>query len=68
MAIITIVGSGMMGSAIGIPASENGHEIRLVGTPLDREIINHARETGWRATNIISLKSFPRRLRAQMHW
>ena len=47
MAIITIVGSGMMGSAIGIPASENGHEIRLVGTPLDREIINHAREKGW---------------------
>ena len=47
MAIITIVGSGMMGSAIGIPASENGHEVRLVGTPLDREIIEHARKTGW---------------------
>ena len=47
MAIITIVGSGMMGSAIGIPASENGHEVRLVGTPLDRGIIDHARETGW---------------------
>ena len=47
MAIITIVGSGMMGSAIGIPASENGHEVRLVGTPLDREIIEHARATGW---------------------
>ena len=47
MAVITIVGSGMMGSAIGIPASENGHEVRLVGTPLDREIIAHARKTGW---------------------
>ena len=47
MAIITIVGSGMMGSAIGIPASENGHVVRLVGTPLDREIIEHARKTGW---------------------
>lgn len=46
MSIITIVGSGMMGSAIGIPAAHNGHEIRMVGTPLDREIIEHARKTG----------------------
>ena len=46
MAIITIIGAGMMGSAIGIPASENGHEVRLVGTPLDRAAIDHARATG----------------------
>lgn len=46
MSIITVVGSGMMGSAITIPASENGHEIRLVGTHLDREIITHAQKTG----------------------
>jgi len=46
MSIITIVGAGMMGSAIGIPAADNGHEVRLVGTPLDREIIDHARKTG----------------------
>ena len=46
MSIITIVGSGMMGSAIGIPAAVNGHEVRMVGTPLDREIIDHARRTG----------------------
>ncbi|MBE7010026.1 MAG: glycerol-3-phosphate dehydrogenase [Ruminococcaceae bacterium] len=39
MAIITIVGAGMMGSALAFPARENGHEVRLVGTPLDREII-----------------------------
>ena len=50
MSIITIVGAGMMGSAIGIPAAHNGHEVRLVGTPLDREIIDHARETGWHLT------------------
>ncbi|NLF27255.1 MAG: glycerol-3-phosphate dehydrogenase [Clostridiales bacterium] len=43
MAVITIVGAGMMGSAIGIPASDNGHEVRIVGTPLDRAIIDHAR-------------------------
>lgn len=46
MSIITIVGAGMMGSAIGFPASDNGNEVRLVGTPLDREIIRHARKTG----------------------
>lgn len=39
MAIVTIVGSGMMGSALAFPARENGHEVRVVGTHLDREII-----------------------------
>ena len=39
MAIVTIIGSGMMGSALAFPARENGHEVRLVGTHLDREII-----------------------------
>lgn len=40
MAIITIVGAGMMGSALAFPARENGNEVRLVGTPIDREIID----------------------------
>ena len=46
MAIITVVGAGMMGSAITFPAADNGNTIRIVGTPLDREIIDHARQTG----------------------
>lgn len=46
MAVITIVGSGMMGSALAFPARENGHEVRLVGTPLDREIIETCIKTG----------------------
>ena len=46
MATITVVGSGMMGSAIIFPAADNGNTIRIVGTPLDREIIEHARKTG----------------------
>ncbi len=37
--VITIIGSGMMGSALAFPARENGNDVRLVGTPLDREII-----------------------------
>ena len=43
MSIVTIIGSGMMGSALAFPARENGHDVRLVGTPLDRDIIDHAR-------------------------
>ena len=39
MAIVTIIGSGMMGSALAFPARENGNEVRLVGTHLDRDII-----------------------------
>lgn len=39
MATVTIVGSGMMGSALAFPARENGHEVRLVGTHLDTQII-----------------------------
>jgi len=46
MSIITIVGAGMMGSAMSFPARDNGHEVRLVGTPLDRDIIDHAIATG----------------------
>ena len=45
MAVITIVGSGMMGSALAFPARENGNEVRLVGSPLDREIIDICRKT-----------------------
>lgn len=43
---IAIVGSGMMGSALAFPARENGNEVRLVGTHLDREIIDACRATG----------------------
>jgi glycerol-3-phosphate dehydrogenase (NAD(P)+) len=36
----------MMGSALAFPARENGHEVRLVGTHLDREIIETSKNTG----------------------
>ena len=45
MAIVTIIGSGMMGSALAFPARENGHQVRLVGTHLDRDIIDACRKT-----------------------
>jgi len=50
MAVITIVGAGMMGSAMSFPARHNGHEIRLVGTHLDTALIQHARATGTHLT------------------
>ena len=43
--VIAIIGSGMMGSALAFPAAENGHEVRLVGTHLDRDIIDECRRS-----------------------
>jgi glycerol-3-phosphate dehydrogenase (NAD(P)+) len=46
MAIVVILGSGVMGSALSVPLADNGHDVRLVGTHLDREIIDAIRSTG----------------------
>ena len=46
MATVTIIGAGMMGSALAFPARENGHEVRLVGTHLDKDIIEASKSTG----------------------
>ena len=50
MSTITIIGAGMMGSAMSLPARDNGHTVRIVGTHLDREIIRNAQETGTHLT------------------
>lgn len=41
---VAIVGAGMMGSAVAWPLSDNGHEVRLVGTHLDKGIIQSCKE------------------------
>jgi glycerol-3-phosphate dehydrogenase (NAD(P)+) len=46
MSTIVILGAGVMGSALAMPLADNGHEVRLVGTHLDREIIDAIRATG----------------------
>lgn len=46
MAKITIIGAGMMGSALAFPARENGNDVSLVGTHLDREIIDFCKQNG----------------------
>lgn len=43
MAIITILGAGMMGSALAVPLVDAGHEVRLVGTHLDGALIEGLR-------------------------
>ncbi|MDE6871331.1 MAG: glycerol-3-phosphate dehydrogenase [Bacteroidales bacterium] len=45
MKTIAIIGAGMMGSALAYPAFENGNEVRLVGTPLDRDIIDGCKKS-----------------------
>jgi len=45
MKTITIIGAGMMGSALAFPARENGNIVHLVGTHLDREIIETCKKT-----------------------
>jgi glycerol-3-phosphate dehydrogenase (NAD(P)+) len=46
MANVVILGAGVMGSAMAVPLADNGHDVRLVGTHLDREIVDAIRSTG----------------------
>jgi len=46
MTTVSILGSGIMATALAFPLSDNGHEVRLVGTHLDREIIDSIKDTG----------------------
>ena len=50
MAVITMIGAGQMASALSFPALDNGHEVRLVGTMLDVDIINSSRSSGFHPT------------------
>ena len=45
MSTVVILGAGVMGSALAVPLSENEHEVRLVGTHLDRQIVDAVRAT-----------------------
>ena len=40
MSLITIIGAGQMASALTYPLTDNGHTVRLVGTPIDNDIID----------------------------
>jgi glycerol-3-phosphate dehydrogenase (NAD(P)+) len=45
MANILILGTGVMGTAISIPITDNGHSVHLVGTHLDGDIIEEIHES-----------------------
>ena len=45
MAKVVILGAGVMGSAFSIPLTDNGHEVALVGTHLDGDIIEEVHES-----------------------
>lgn len=46
MATLVVLGSGIMATALATPFTDNGHEVRLVGTHLDRAIIDSIKSTG----------------------
>ena len=50
MSVITFICAGQMASAITFPAMENGHEVRLVGSPLDRDIIDGLKKDNFHIT------------------
>lgn len=47
MSRVVLIGAGQMASALTFPLFENGHEVRLVGSPLDDEIIARLREDNY---------------------
>ncbi len=61
MSTIVVVGSGMMGSALAVPLCDNGHLVRLVGSPLDGDIIEYGRKTGEHLT-------LKRKMPEQVEW
>lgn len=46
MAKIAVLGAGIMATALTWPLTDNGHEVALVGTHLDEEIIASIQNTG----------------------
>ena len=64
MAKIVIVGAGMMGSALSLPLVDRGHEVRLVGTHKDEDIIASLKERSYHPKLQLEL---PRAIRAFSH-
>ncbi len=46
MATLAVLGAGIMATALATPFTDNGGEVRLVGTHLDRAIVDSIRSTG----------------------
>jgi glycerol-3-phosphate dehydrogenase (NAD(P)+) len=50
MSKVTMVGAGMMASALSVPLRYNGHHVRIVGTPLDDAIIDQLKQDSFHPT------------------
>ncbi len=50
MTTTVIVGAGMMGTAMCWPLADNQHQVRLIGTPLDRHIIDRLQQDRFHLT------------------
>lgn len=46
MSTVAILGAGIMASALTFPVTDNRHQVNLVGTHLDRDIIDSIQRTG----------------------
>lgn len=55
MAEIVILGAGVMGSAMSVPAAFAGTDVTLVGTHLDTEIVRSVAGNGWHPRLAITL-------------
>ena len=47
MARIVVLGAGLAGSAFCVPLADQGHAVSLVGTPVDRQIIQALAQGGF---------------------
>jgi glycerol-3-phosphate dehydrogenase (NAD(P)+) len=45
VAKLAVVGAGMMGSALCVPLADRGHDVRLIGTPLDADSVRALRDS-----------------------
>ena len=46
MTTVAMLGAGIMASALTVPLADNGHEVRLVGTHLDGDVVDSVRKSG----------------------
>lgn len=56
MKTITLIASGQMNAALTFPLLDNGHHLRLVGSPLDNDIITRLRQDNYHTTLRRNLK------------
>ena len=53
MCKILIIGAGAMGSAFSFPCVDNGHEVSIIGSPLEDKMINEIKKNNIVDQNMI---------------